>query len=77
MRCRHIGVASYGTLGHVPPSISNSSSHHHHHHHMTETEAGLQRNTTITRRMLRKILELHHNSAVHDATKIALGQHSV
>jgi len=44
---------------------------------MTETEAGLQRNTTITRRMLRKILELHHNSAVHDATKIALGQHSV
>ena len=42
---------------------------------MEETEAGLQwplylRNTTIIRRILRKILEIHYNSAVPDAMEI-------
>jgi len=44
-------------------------------HHIEETEAGLQtpvylRNASIIRRILRKILKLHYNSAVPDAMEI-------
>jgi len=55
--------------GHYVMSIYSSS------HHMGETEAGLQRplylrNTSTIRRILRKILELHYNSAVSDVMEI-------